>query len=386
MNEKTFDKIICFFYFFSVTLSLYYSGLSQIEGQVGATVPVPILLLPFVIVLFQLIRIVSLLGRVKINVLGRLWIFIFLYYLFIAIIDTSYGSIRYNYYVLWFVICPPVAWVYFSLLLKNKPSMVDLFIKWSFWILMIFVAICFYFIPQSIRQTGFFASLNTGYYVLFAYPLAMMDKNRVKQVVSTILMVLVILLSMKRGGMLSVALAGVMYYLFSSDKRIGRKIIAVSFIAITAIYLIPMINEYTDGSLENRYAFTVESGDEEGRVAIYQSVWDGIKVSSPFEVVFGHGHEAVSSDNIVNELSAHNDYLEFLYDYGLIGFILLLLYQSQLYKITKCAHKHKTDYWSTLFAFSSIIVLSLVSIVYAYRYFLVIIPFWCIMNSRLRNQ
>lgn len=141
----------------------------------------------------------------------------------------------------------------------------------------------------------------------------------------------------------------------------------------------------SNGTLQVRYEFTQNEGDEEGgRASMYPMIWEAITQSDMTEIAIGHGHNAIVSNDILYGLSAHNDYLEFLYDYGAIGLLLLLLYQWELIKITYRTYKYNRDFLSTIFALSSIIVLSMVSVVYAFYYFLVIIPFWCVINYSTR--
>ena len=386
MNAKKIDKLIILVYFLSIALSLYYYGLSQSIGHMDIMAPIGILLLPFGVAVLQLVRISSTLCKYKINVLGRVWLWIFIYYLWAFIIGFTYGHTTYNYNTYWFVFCPPVAWVYFSLVLKETPSLSKYLVKLSFGLLILYSAIFLYFVPKSIHATGYFASLNTGYYALMIYPLSMMNKSRMKQIVSTGLLLIVVLLSMKRGAVVSVSVAFILYFLLSSYKKLGKKIVAFATFALVVVYLFPRINEYSNGTLLHRYEFTQNQGDEDGRASMYPLVWSEIWSSSPTEVIFGHGHNAIISNNVLQGLSAHNDYLEFFYDYGILGLLLLLLYQFQLFRITKISHRLKTDFLPTIFALTSIVVLSMVSIVYAYNYFLIIIPFWSLMMNRLETN
>lgn len=382
MKEKSFDKFILLLYFFSIVNSLYFSALSQsneFEGKLVA--PKIVLLLPFAIVILQLLRILFVFNKSRIDSLGRTWLYILIMYLFVFINDFANNVTSYNYNTYWFVVCPPVAWVYYSLVFKENPSLSDLFIKLGFWLLVLCSAIFLYFVPLSIRDNDYFSRLNTGYYALMAYPLAMLSSNRKKQIISTALLLVVVLLTMKRGAILAIFLSFMLYFVLSSNKNIGKKIILLFILAVSIMYIVPIINEYSNGTLYLRYE--QQSLQEDGRYSMYTMILNALFQSSPIDIVLGHGHNAVMINKVAFGFSAHNDYLEFLYDYGVIGFILLLRYQCKLCKITRLSFISNTYFLSTIFAFTCIVVLSMVSVVYAYYYFLIIIPFWCMINNHL---
>lgn len=385
-NSLLFDKFVVIIYLLSVTTMMYFSSVSQSEGQDRVVAPIYVLLIPFGVAMLQLTRVVMIIGKFKTDALCRLWFYIFIYYVFALIMGILVGKGKINYNTAWFIICPPVAWWYFSLIIKAKPLLKDYIINFGFWFLILFSFISLYFIPRSLNARGLFASLNTGYYVLFIYPLAMLNSSGIKKVVSTVLMLIVILLSMKRGGYVAVALAFTLYLFFATKQSLFKKMLIAGICIGALFYTIPKIDELTYGTLTTRFEFSQNGGDEEGRSAMYPKIWEAVLTSDFIDQIFGHGLNAVKVDNVVDGNAAHNDYLEFLYDFGIIGLMLLLVYQFRLFLITWRSHKYKIQFYSSNFAFSIIIVLSMVSIVYAYYYFLVIIPFWCIINRIQKEE
>lgn len=381
--SKSLDKFIILLFYFSIIILFYYNGLSQsntVQDEFQA--PMFVLLLPFVVSVLQVLRIFSM-GKPVISPLAKSWIYIFVYYLFAFIIGSAQGAAHYNYNTIWLVVCPPITWMYFSIVI-NKNNEVPAFLqKWSFWMFLVFSVISLYFIPRSIRDSGLFSSLNTGYYVILSYPLVMLDNARWKKIIATVLLIIIVFLSLKRGGIVAVVLGFFLYFLLSSNKHWVRKFVVAGVAVLLLVYAIPIINEYTNGTLMVRYEFTQDQGDEEGRASMYPIVWRSVWDSSLAQMMVGHGHNGVVNDNVLQGLSAHNDYLEFLYDYGVFGLVLLLVYQVRLFRITIRSHKTEEGFLSTIFALTSIVVLSMVSIIFSYYYFLLIIPFWCVINNRL---
>ena len=79
-----------------------------------------------------------------------------------------------------------------------------------------------------------------------------------------------------------------------------------------------------------------------GRLTIYTTVVNMIVQSSPLNILFGHGWNQVIVDNPIG-LSAHNDFLECIYDFGIIGLFLFLAYVFNMIKYTFHLLKEKSS-------------------------------------------
>ena len=90
------------------------------------------------------------------------------------------------------------------------------------------------------------------------------------------------------------------------------------------------INNSIGEVLVNRFAETSETGGN-GRVDIYLNIWNQFKHSSIPEQLFGHGYMAVKRINY--DILAHNDFLQLLYDGGLMGVLLYLIFWFFLIRI-----------------------------------------------------
>ena len=77
-----------------------------------------------------------------------------------------------------------------------------------------------------------------------------------------------------------------------------------------------------------------------GRDFVWAHTWRMItEESNVLSLLFGHGFNAVYSDSML-ELSAHNDFLEIIYDYGFIGLLLYFALYVQLFSYYKRIKKH----------------------------------------------
>lgn len=387
MSSYKFDYYLILLYFFNIIVVFYYSGYLQTEDGRGSSLPHWILIMEMVVAIFQSIRILMLKNN-GIGGLGVRWLHIFLYYLFSFFVGYVMDLPSPQYNELWTVFCPPIAWGYFSLVLRIYPKTQQLLTKSSFWILVTLSLLSFYIIPRAILSTGQFYSVNASYYVLLSYPMVLMDNSSVKKIIGSILMILVVFFSMKRGGIISIALGFGMYYFFVlvDNNKIWKNLFSIGILIGFIVVVLPIINEISNNTLFERYESTIFEGGDESRSEMYEKVFEVSMNSNFLNVIFGHGHNAVYLDNVLFGKQAHNDYLEFLYDYGIIGLSFFLIYQFKLFCLTKKARKKRKYFFPAIFALCCVLVLSFVSVLFAFQYFLLIIPFWCLLYEKLNRE
>ena len=78
-----------------------------------------------------------------------------------------------------------------------------------------------------------------------------------------------------------------------------------------------------------------------GRGDLFLMVWELILKSDTLELIFGHGYNSVVE---VLEYSAHNDFLEVMYDQGIIGLgLYVCIYISLIRTIKKIKEKTLRD-------------------------------------------
>ena len=114
-----------------------------------------------------------------------------------------------------------------------------------------------------------------------------------------------------------------MYFLVSSLAKADSKGGILKFVIIFVVMLIVAYGiNYWFASSDSVIAERMSRLDEEGvgsRTVIWKIVLNRIINSNPIALLFGHGYDAVgllSKDH----LGSHNDFLEVLYDFGIIAF------------------------------------------------------------------
>ena len=220
---------------------------------------------------------------------------------------------------------------------------------------------------------------NTIYFCLLTLPwLLLFDMTKRKRILLLLGFTFFAFLSLKRSTMLSMSLIWLFYFLGEMKRKGNRFNVALIFIIL--MIAIPAIYNRIDDNLEGKLTIRVthEEQDEGNyRMAIWAETIENIKQSSTLELLLGHGHYGVSRVTFLG-LSAHNDFLEVIYDYGLMIFLLYLF--LWYYVIRRCFLLYRQK--STLFfpyaaSLSLFIVLSNVSHLILYTsYFNYLVMFW----------
>lgn len=172
---------------------------------------------------------------------------------------------------------------------------------------------------------------NIGYYFVSTLPLLYMIEKNVWRNVVLLIILLFVVLSAKRGAILC-AIAGIVIYLyyqyFYKKDFSFKQTFKLSLLFIGTVVLLSLfVNE--DSLVYQRIDKTFHSDDKlaiySRRDDIYASMLDEFLSSDFISFFFGHGYNGT-----VNLLGyyAHNDWLEILIDYGLLGAIIYLLFVS----------------------------------------------------------
>ena len=99
--------------------------------------------------------------------------------------------------------------------------------------------------------------------------------------------------------------------------------------------------------------------------------------SDVIQLLFGHGFNAVYGDSIL-QLSAHNDILETIYDYGFLGLMLYFGFYKRLFTGLKEVRNQKPDFAAPL-AVSIVITVPMTLFAHLIIYpthFLAVCLFW----------
>ncbi len=207
-----------------------------------------------------------------------------------------------------------------------------------------FVAFQIILIAQYVRiykvaNMGGEAHLMTSYYPMFVLPLVLLHPRKLVRYISILTVVFIIFSSVKRGGMVALILGLVVYVI--SNRKVQSKgfrsilYMLFSFALLGGVFYYIANSEY--GGVFERFESVMDDGGS-GRNIVWFTTWQMIRNSEGASLIFGHGNNGVLNDSPVF-LSAHNDFLESCYDYGLVGFtlyalsiLMLIIYSIRLLK------------------------------------------------------
>lgn len=243
----------------------------------------------------------------------------------------------------------------------------------------------------SLQYKDFESQTNMVYFFLLTFPILLLTPKKRQRYLLLIFSTFAAFISMKR----SMILAFVLFWGLVELKYLlgkGRKGLAV---VVTAVMVIAMYGSFsiaddlTEGHLSERMSGEdARSGDiTNGREGIYLVTIEMIKQSSLAHIMLGNGHNGVRRDSPL-EISAHNEFLEIIYDYGVI--ILLVYLRLWVYVLRQWYFHYRNNtvfflpYTMSVCIFA---VMAMVSQLVLYcSYFLYLVMFWGIVAALKDGQ
>lgn len=188
-------------------------------------------------------------------------------------------------------------------------------------------------------------TVNAVYYFVTLLPLVFVCRRNVTKVFIVAIVVIGIFCSGKRTGFLAIIFA-ILIPVLLRERGFKHRFIKTLLMVIGTIsflYVIYVcIDNWFDITLFERLS-NIEKDDGSGRIFIYKEVLRAFSNNSIKEIFIGKGYNAVFNDHIVlliskwefgtEYTSAHNDFLEVVYDYGFIGLVLYVVF---LFQILRC--------------------------------------------------
>lgn len=194
---------------------------------------------------------------------------------------------------------------------------------------------------------------NVGYEFLNIIPLLLIVKRKVLRYFSLALVSVFILSGFKRGAILILAVC-IIYIFFFELKRAksGKKrFLSLIFSLLLILGLIFYINYlYHNSPYFLQRIESTQEGNTSNRNEIYTKIWYAFLDGNLRELILGHGADSTFE---ASGSYAHQDWLQILYDNGLLGAILLTLFYTSIvisiYKIKNFISNRALLSFNTLF-------------------------------------
>lgn len=240
-------------------------------------------------------------------------------------------------------------------------------------------------LQQNIHQ-----QLISSYFALYLLPLVLCIDSKLTRFIAIATVAIVLLSSAKRAGTIAFVIAVFVYYLTVLLTTEGRYKIwqLLLFVIGIAVFLwgIDYLFQNSDLYIIERLN-RLEMDEGSGRVELYRVVFNMIGETDFIGLVLGHGFSAVGLDSPMH-MGAHNDFLEVIYDYGIVGLFLYVMLHVLLIKYVIRLIKDKSRFAASMaMSYTLFLILSLVSQIVIYPFFEILFAIvWAsIMASRKRE-
>lgn len=233
---------------------------------------------------------------------------------------------------------------------------------------------------------------NTSYAVLYFLPMMLCAPKKWLRYAAIVLTIFTVMFSLKRGGFVAILMAAAAFFYISEVKLGGRRLriwgwLLFVVIGIVGYWAVTRINDIMlDNLMFNRMSY-IEETEGSGRGKIWRNVIEMIGSQGAGGLLVGHGWRA-TADNTISHLTAHNDFLEILYDFGIVAFVLYLLMISEMIRLTRFLIKNKSEYAPAMGAMLVIFfVNSMVSHIMIYcQYLLIFSLSWGFFSAAIQRD
>ena len=352
----------------------FYFQQADIEGALDRTANSICGLLIVLLMCFFLLRnkhLISLKSSIVMRYVVA-WIFLILLQTFITIDNLGRSLVNSYYVTIW-----PVSYLFFYTI-SSSACVLKEDVHKQFFILSIVTLLLYYMTAYaSFSTTGINGSIGNSYYMLCFLPWVLIMPSKSRKYTLLALFVLTILVSSKRTSILAiVAITGVYFFMATKKYNLFVRLLIVGMVAVIMYYAFVYIDQsFLGGHITERFQYFDKGADTR------ENIWETVLLmyyNSPLSSqLLGHGYNAVITTNPL-ELSAHNDYIETLYDHGAIMLALQVVIILRLvilsYKLWRSNNIYFPSHLSSIVLY---IIMSYLShlILYPY-YFCFLSAYW----------
>lgn len=201
------------------------------------------------------------------------------------------------------------------------------------------VGLCteYYIISNTMRNDLNHTALMLGisYVPLILTPLLILNNNKLSWI-SFLLVGYVLIDSGKRGGIISLVFGLFSYYLCIKESIRNTKRIKIMLIIVLVVTLFwSLLFEFIDNAVffDRLFHGSDDSDYSSGRLDIYSDTLSRYFDSDMWGMLLGHGLGSVAKVSKFG-VTAHNDFIESLYDFGIVGFMSYLFFYISFIKQT----------------------------------------------------
>lgn len=280
----------------------------------------------------------------------------------------------------------PLATLYFGIIVSKIFKSKQLFMILLFGF---FLMISTYSTIYSIViQNTIIRPIMVASYIIILLPILFLIDNKYLKITLFLISVTIAISCMKRSIPIALAFGSLSYYFcvqYTNKKSIFKMVLGL-IIIISFMSFFLLNYDFIDISVTLERFASLEDDGGSGRDVIFNKAL-GIFYNSDFLTqLFGQGYMAVIKRI---GFSAHNDFIEILVDFGIIGLIFYLTFILKLIITIKKQISKKNVYASImLFSLVEFFVLSMVSHIIIYPIFMLFTLTWgcCLGSSQITQK
>lgn len=183
-----------------------------------------------------------------------------------------------------------------------------------------------------VALSGMSHAFIESYFMLTIFPFVVLMRNSAKKMILIFLISLCVLLAAKRTGVVVLSVLLFLYFCYSLHGDFKRKM----WLVLGLLVFIPcfgfILNHFFSeewGYVLNRFSSISDDGGS-GRDIVYATLYKNIIGSAgTVDFFLGNGYNSVVWKSGIG-FSAHNDFLEVFYDFGLVGFLIYISFVISL--------------------------------------------------------
>lgn len=255
-------------------------------------------------------------------------------------------------------------------------------------IIFISIFIILYFYTRLILGINHGLVINSCYYLLLMLPNILLQKNKNLKNILLVLVLIVILFSMKRTALMAYIISMMIYLSikFIKNKNISKKTVLLVPISSAILFLGIIILNRVVTNLFNNNIFNRFGTLNDTRGSLISTLLDILYTNTPIiNWIFGRGYN--STELYLNGLTSHNDFIEILFNFGIVGLIMYLFVYSILIKNYVKMKRIKEISVSYLISIIIFFVVSLFShLIFIPSYFALLIVYWQVIRFYLEGK
>lgn len=285
--------------------------------------------------------------------------------------------IAFNMACLWIL-----SYLFFYFQTRKNANLINL---WAWFFFIVYVVATIYYFFYASRVLNRTPVLNVAYCVVALLPWIFVQGSSKMRNLALLLALVPVLLSMKRGAYIALPcmLLADIFIRSITEKNLFKRLFAFITIVLALFIGITIANNYSDGLVSSRFEYE-QLADGSGRREMYALALKDISGRNAQHLLIGTG--AGSSVDLLGT-GIHNEWLEFLFTYGIVGLILYsFLIWSMLRKVY-LLFRHKSSLAPAAgMMFVLYLILSLISTGYGGYVGLLLFGFWGYIDGCLLNK